>query len=497
MRNPRRPRRPNRSANPPEQRPLHVGTDHGEPVLIPPSSHFAPPQRDRGWGAFAEPFIRANEAALAELDVKPTLEAGEEGLRIRLRPGGRAGAVPLCSAQTQRPIGGFVVRPRFGWAGVGRVLHATGWAAAPRLGAFPLVPGSGREVPPWVIAGPVLERLRQLLDSQERGYEEREAILAKPRGRILWDQYRTVSLARGRWHRLPCRYPELDADPKLRRFIRWTLEQVHRSLLAAGYDDLMGRFLATEAAGLLDRLSEVTGQAPSRQQLDELTRNRQVSGTVFRQGLEAMAWTFDERGLGGGRTLDGLAWHLPLAEAWEAYVEAIVREEAARTGGDVRVGRLRETIFPISWSDPVHRSLGHLEPDIVVRHGSRVQIVDAKYKSHLVELDEHGWRRFADDLRGRHRADLHQVLAYASLFEASEVKATLAYPLRWDTWESLSSRGRDRSLAELLHGGRRVLLELRGLPFGQPPGATRALGREDIVSWSPSGPGTGGRSQLS
>ena len=206
----RRSRRPSRSANPPEQRPLLVGTDHGEPVLVPPSGHFAPPQRDGGWGAFAEPFVRANEAALAELDVTPTLEAGEEGLRIRLRPGGRAGAVPLCSAQTQRPIGGFVVRPRFGWAGVGRVLHATGWAAAPRLGDFPLVPGSGREVPPWVIAGPVLERLRQLLDSPKRGYEEREAILAKPRGRILWDEYKTVSLARARWHRLPCRYPELD-----------------------------------------------------------------------------------------------------------------------------------------------------------------------------------------------------------------------------------------------------------------------------------------------
>ncbi len=122
-------------------------------------------------------------------------------------------------------------------------------------------------------------------------------------------------LARGRWHRLPCRYAELDADPKLRRFIRWTLERVHRSLLAAGYDDPMGRFLATEAASLLDRLSGVTGQAPSRPQLDELTRNRRLSGAVFRQGLEAMAWIFDERGLGGGRILDGLAWHLPPAEA--------------------------------------------------------------------------------------------------------------------------------------------------------------------------------------
>lgn len=466
-------RRRKRSVRSPEQRLLHVGTDHGEPILVPPSGRFAPSQRGGGWGSFAEPFLRANEAALAELDVKPTLEAGEEGVRIRLQPGGRAGAVPLCSAQTRRVVGGFVVRPRFGWAGVGRVLQATGWAAGPQLGDFPLVPGSGREVPAWVIAGPVLERLRLLLDAPRRGYEEREAVLAKPRGRILWGQYTNVSLARGRWQHLPCRYPELAADPKLLCFIRWTLERVHRSLLAAGYDDLMGRFLAAEAAKLLDRLSEVSSLIPSRQQLDELTRDRRIPDTVFRQGLKAMSWIYDERGLGGGRTLDGLAWHLPLAEAWEAYVETVIREEAARTGGEVRVGRLRETIFPITWSDPIHRSLGHLEPDIVVRHGRRVQIVDAKYKSHLVELDDYGWRRFADDLRDGHRADVHQVLAYAALFDASEVKASLVYPLRWETWKSLNARGRDRSSAELLHGGRRVHLELRGLPFGRPPGGDR------------------------
>jgi 5-methylcytosine-specific restriction endonuclease McrBC regulatory subunit McrC len=182
--------------------------------------------------------------------------------------------------------------------------------------------------------------------------------------------------------------------------------------------------------------------------------------------LEAIAWIVDERGLGGGRELDGLAWHLPLDQLWESYVESVIRAEVAIRGGEVKVGRLGQTVFPLHWSDPTHRTLGHLVPDIVVRRNRSVEIVDAKYKAHLAELDEEGWYRFEDEQREAHRADLHQVLAYASLYEADEVVATLVYPLRRDTWEALEGRRHDVSRAELLHGGRRVMLQLRGLPFG-------------------------------
>jgi len=188
--------------------------------------------------------------------------------------------------------------------------------------------------------------------------------------------------------------------------------------------------------------------------------------TMLRRGLEAISWILEERGLGGGRELDGLAWHLSLDRLWEAYVEATIRREAAGIGGEVKVARLRETTFPLHWTDPSHRSLGHLAPDIVVRRGRAIQVVDAKYKAHLAELDEAGWRRFSDEARDAHRADLHQVLAYAALYDAEEITATLVYPLRHSTWDALEKRGRSSSRAELRHGGRRISMELRGLSFG-------------------------------
>lgn len=113
----------------------------------------------------------------------------------------------------------------------------------------------------------------------------------------------------------------------------------------------------------------------------------------------------------------------------------------------------------------------HLIPDIVVRWGGRVQIVEAKYKAHFADIDAKGWRRIGEDARQAHRADLHQVLAYASLYDAEQITATLVYPLRWDTWNDLEPRRRHVAVADLIHQGRSVRLEMRGLPFGRPKAA--------------------------
>jgi hypothetical protein len=454
----------------PVQQPLLCAVDHGHPVIVSPG-FFAPAQRGGGWGPFCETFLRMNEASLRAIDVRAELSPGPEGASIRLVPGGHAGAVPLRSAQTGKVAGGLVVRPRFGWAGVGRVLGEIGWYTAPEFLEGPLVTGSGREVPPWVLAGPVITRLAEMLRSMRRGYAEVEAVLRHPRGRILWDRYRSESLVRGRWERLPCRFPELESDPRLRRAIRWTLERIHRDLVCVGGNDRISTELARLAVHLIESLSDLIPVMPARNELSLFSSGGRLVEEVLRRGLEAIAWIVEERGLGGGRELDGLAWQLPLHQLWENYVEAVIRSEVAMTGGEVKVGRKGQTVFPLHWSDPTHRSLGHLVPDIVVWRSRSVHIIDAKYKAHLAELDEAGWHRFADEQREAHRADLHQVLAYASLYDADEVTATLVYPVRHDTWQALKNRGRDVSSAELLHGGRRVTLQLRGLPFGTPFGA--------------------------
>jgi hypothetical protein len=448
----------------PNQKPLIRATDHGRGTTL-DAEVFAPARRGGGWGGFADSFIRLNEKALTRLDVSAEISSSDSGVRLSLVPGSRTGAIPLRSAQTGQVSAGFLVEPRFGWGGVGRVLTQTGWQTQPDFLDGPLVPGSGREVPSWVLAGPVLARLADLLRALRRGYRIEEETLRHPRGQIVWTKYVRESLIRGKWDRLPCRFPDLANDPKLRRMIRWGVERVRQALASVSGADAIARQLITVADEVLTQLRDVIPLMPARDELMRLADNR-VADILLRNGLEALGWVVDERGLGGGREMDGLAWSIRLDELWERYVEAAVRREVVMTGGSVRVGRKRETVFPLEWTDPSHRSMGQLIPDIVVFRGSSVHIVDAKYKAHFAELDEHGWHRFTTDVREAHRADIHQVLAYASLYSADEVKATLVYPLRQRTYEVLRARGRDVSAAHLFHGARQVRLELRGMPFG-------------------------------
>jgi hypothetical protein len=448
----------------PRQLPLYTAVDNGQPVTLSPQ-HFAPSLRGGGWGSSADSFLRFNEEALSALDVIAEARSSSSGFAIQLRPGGSTGAVPLRSGQTGQVAGGVVVQPRFGWPGVGCVLAETGWPALPQFHALPMVPGSGREVPPWVLAGPVLIRLEALMNQMRRGYQESEETMVRPRGRILWHRYISESLIRGRWEQLPCRFPDLGHDPLLLQHIRWATERVYADLIRVGRTDLVATSLAQLARRLLAALDRVMPVRPRRSDLARLAGGGLLNDVVCK-GLEALAWIEEERGLGGGRELDGIAWSLSLSRLWEAYVEGVVRREAGLTGAEVRVARLGETTIPIAWSDPMHRSLGHLAPDIVVRRGRSVHIVDAKYKAHLAELDSVGWSRFAEETRSAHRADLHQVLAYASLYGADDIAATLVYPLRHETWVALRKQQRDRTTAELVHGGRRVVLELRGLSFG-------------------------------
>ncbi|MCL4819364.1 MAG: McrC family protein [Vicinamibacteria bacterium] len=448
------------------EKPLIHLTDHGTALIVNPAL-YAPPQRDRGWGTFIEGFVRANEAALARLDCRLEVAAESFGAAVRIHPGGHTGAVPLRSAQSRAVVGGLVVRPRFEWAGVGRVLRETGWAAAPEFLDMPLVPGSGREVPPWVLAAPVIGRLGELLRSARRGYQDKVDDLRMPRGRILWPEYSGRRLNTGRWESLPCRYPDLSSDPKLRRWIRWGLERVRTDLVTAGGRDPLALALAREATRLAQSIAEAP-LFPSRHDLQKVERVDALFSAALGRGLQALGWLVDERGLGGGREMDGLAWTLRLDRLWELYVTAQLAQQARITGGQLFAGHRGQTIFPLRWDDPGIRSMGHLSPDIVMRRQDELLIYDAKYKAHLAELDASGWARMTDAWRESHRADVHQALAYAALFECRKVTTTLVYPLRPVTFEALRLRGRDVASAELLHGGRQLTLRLQGLPFGTP-----------------------------
>lgn len=453
-------------ASAPRSQTLFRATDGGRRIRIEPHA-FIPDSRTPGWGNHVDSFLARNNSAFRALEIEPTVSADREGIHLEIRTSLKAGAVPLISAFSGKVAGGVIVEPRFGWPGVGRVLAKTGWGSGPEFLSLPFVPGSGREIPPWVIAGPVLRRLADLIESLKPGYEERIETRTQPRGQILWNKYLRRQMPSGLWHHLPCKFSELSADPFLRQAIRWIVEKLQEDLVNCPARDETAANMLSFAASLHRQVGDVPSRRPTSVELERYSDP--LASCALRQGLQAMGWVIDERGLGGGRTSDGIAWVLALEQLWERYVEVYAGVEASRTGGKLRIGRKGETTIPLPWSSSSHRAIGHLVPDIVVEGRDGIEIIDAKYKPHFADLNYSGWHALTEELKHSLRADVHQVLAYSSVFGANaDVTSTLVYPVSDGLYEELKMRDQDIVLADIPTRGPIRKLRLRALPFSGP-----------------------------
>ncbi len=436
--------------------PLFATADHGSPITFGPTDVQA-----RDAERWIEPFLAANDRQLRRLNVKAETRSCRSGVRLELIPGDRIGAVPLLSPTTRRVAAGLLIRPRFGWPSVGAVLGGIGYRVEPDVGGAQLVPGSAREVPSWILAGPVLARLGALIRRFQRRFVEANEVRERPRGRVDWTDYAQRSLPSGRWQEFRCVFPDLQADPWLASALRWTLRRVAADLEPTS-DSAVGRRLIVEAQALHRQLGPGEERRPGAAELERFGGDS-ILGDLLRAALEAIGWVRDERGLGGSRSLDGLAWSLATDQLWEAWVESLFAALAQRTGARLGTARQGSTRRPILWRSPVH-TLGHLAPDLVLQWPDRTVWIDAKYKAHLLEIQQRGWRAVPDDLREAHRADLHQAIAYASLADTVTVETWLVYPIVSDIANPIPSQVMSR--AEISSGSRKVRLVLGGLPFG-------------------------------
>ncbi len=415
----------------------------------------------------AEQFIKQNRALMSLLDVRMERDYDGNDVRLMIQAGAAIGAIPLISPTSARPDFGLVVQPRFPWAGIGPMLAEMGWRVSPTPLRLPLLRRSERRVPIWVLCFMILARLKALLDSLDRRFELASEIRSAPRGRVHWPEYATRNLPRAGFLSLPCTFPDLRDDRLLKGAVRHSVERQLRALETQKEHGAFVHRLIEFAQQLLWRVQMVPAYVPSPTTLAQWFR-RPLRAEQFINGLQAIEWTAEERGLAGVSDLEGIPWTMPMDKFFEAWVETVVRVVAQWTGGQMKVGRKRETTRPINWSPSYLGSQKSLVPDIWLEWDSATLIVDAKYKRHWEELQQHSWLRLEEDLREQHRNDLLQVLAYANLARTSTVIVCLVYPCSAENWDSLRERGRLIHRAQLAVGSRALHIWLTAVPMATP-----------------------------
>lgn len=417
---------------------------------------------------YAESLLVTNAGVLRALDVaaEPARRGGVTGLSFRTST--RVGAIPLRSPTTGRADFGLVVSPRFSWLAIGDALGSAGFRVTPEILPLPTLPQSERAVPPWVLASVVLARVEELLRGLSRRFVTRQDVLSAPRGRVDIGRWATEGLARARPLAVPCAYPDLRDDERLRSAIHWVVRRQLEGLRGAAATGS-----TTALRPLLDRceriLARVGGSPPS----PPLSADRErwsrepLRSRVFRDGLEAIGWTADQRGLAGLADTTGLSWRLDMERFFEAWVEALAEGVGRRMGAVLRAGRTESTRVPLHWVPRGGGGMRSLLPDVVLARPDHTIVVDAKYKPHGESLATLGRHGLGEAEREIHRDDVLQALAYSTLFATERVTAVLAYPCGLKRWRALSAQGRAHARATVaVAPGRRVDLVLCALPLG-------------------------------
>mgnify|MGYP003289886933 CR=1 FL=1 len=112
------------------------------------------------------------------------------------------------------------------------------------------------------------------------------------------------------------------------------------------------------------------------------------------------------------------AWAFNITKFFERYVQYIFKMTMNRNGGHVICNKH----FNISGQTPTW-CLKYIEPDVILHYDGKMIIADAKYKSHMMNINSD-----SDYLRDTFREDLHQVLAYSSLTGCEKKKILFCYP---------------------------------------------------------------------
>jgi hypothetical protein len=444
--------------------------DYG--VLRKPAADLFKIGRDRDASAqaasLAGQFVTQNRSLLARMGVEIDRDFDGSEVFLLLSATSIVGAIPLISPLTARADYGLVVRPRFPWAGIGPMLAEMGWRVCPEPLRLPLLKRSERRVPPWVISFMVLARLKALLDRLDRRFEFVAEERPAPKGTVDWEQYARRSFASGRLLAVPCRFVVLRDDRHLKGAIRFSIERQLQSLETQREHGSHIHRLILFAEQLLVRVRSCASRRPSPLEYESWLR-RPLRHEAFLEGLQAIEWTVEERGLAGLSDLEGIPWRLPMEQFFEAWVETVLSVVARQTGAQLRSGRKLETVSPLTWDPPYVGSQRSLRPDLLLQTGAWTAVVDAKYKRHWEELAVSGGNESDGRLREDHRHDLLQALAYANLPESSQTACCLVYPCTLSTWESLRERGRLFYKAQLPVRTRSIHIWLTAVPMHADP----------------------------
>ena len=352
-------------------------------------------------------FILRNAETFKFMEVDAVGEYVDSGKYVlKLTTSKYIGCVPLLSPKTGLPSGNMIITGRFG-EDVSELLSVIGEFVEPEFNEkIKLSLGSYVKPPLYFECQNYIDRYIEAKKFKWRKFDNVEQIQAHPTNSTKWEKYALKSYNPHNTLRYPnsCNY----------------LSKNHREWEELNYvlniciDEIMST--RTPIRSRMAYMSKITNllNTYDRHSLPVVSEIKiHMSDPVVIKELKEVA----NRVLQNSSSSQN-AWRLDFAEFFERYVQFIFKEIARAKGARI----ICNPHFPVYGYKPAW-VLKYIEPDIILDKCDIQYIVDAKYKSHIYQVNGD-----SEQLRETFREDFHQVLAYSSFSGSKQKNIMLVYP---------------------------------------------------------------------
>lgn len=352
-------------------------------------------------------FLLRNSETFKFLEIDAAGEYADSGKYVlKLITSKYIGCIPLLSPRTGLPSGNLIITGRFG-EDVSELLSVIGEFIEPEFSEYlKLSLGSYIKPPLYFECQNFVDRYIEAKRYKWRKFDNVEKIESKPTSSTKWDKYALKSHE----PRNTLRYPN-SCNVLSKKHREW--EELNY-VLGLCIDEIMST--RTPIRSRMAFTGKITNllNAFDHHSVHAVTEVKtHMSDPVVIKKLKESA----NRVLQNASSSQN-AWRLDFAEFFERYVQYLLKEVARTKGARITCN----PHFPIYGHRPAW-ALKYIEPDIIIDKSDVQYIIDAKYKSHIYQVNGD-----SQQLRESFRGDLHQVLAYSSFGGRRQKNVMLIYP---------------------------------------------------------------------
>lgn len=373
--------------------------------------------KDRLSGAdLLQRFLFINQRALDYLDVRAEIEVVGNEPYLKLTTSQFAGSVPMMSPKDGKPCGDLCIGGRFG-EDISELLSVVGDSLLPEYNdVLPPLSSSMLEPPLYFECCNFIDKFLDVEKVRWHKFDVVDKVERIPTSGTRWDVYALNSYDPTKVFCYPNRSNRL--NPYHKEF---------RQMLAV----LQICFVELKKP-----------QTPMRSRITYATKINRLKAKYDGQEspdlpFEFMIHASDPLAVKDAKRIANIilqnkrtnkrAWRIDYSEFFERYVQYIFGEVAK----SVAAKSISNVHYSVTGQRPLW-ALHYLEPDLIVQKDNTQYVVDAKYKSHMFNVND-----TSDELKDTFRHDLHQILAYCSFNAMTTKKVMLVYPFNDFTYRMM------------------------------------------------------------